>query len=290
VLLEQLPDRSAGFGEHVHQGLIVEQHPIGFRQPGEDVRVGRDEEPPSRHVVQARPLGQHALRRADRRRWRHFGVAVHAGTERGVGVPSAGVGCASMCSSRRAAISGSSVFIISEISEAILIHAEGIPHRSDRMAHALLHVRDRGPFRELGPDWTGCGAAYSREHRVRPPQLQLEALGDKVTIEGKPQPDGSPIRSLPPPRTRPGSFYRRRVRGADRCCPTVVANPGIRRSAAAFFVKDDRAVSMAARRPPGPSPNHDLATSSRLMRRTRSDLLSEHRLDTLRRVLSHRRQ
>ena len=47
---------------------------------------------------------------------------------------------------------------------------------------AYFHiVRDRVPFRELGPDWQR--KRYSPEHRARRLQRQLEALGYKVTVE-----------------------------------------------------------------------------------------------------------
>jgi transposase len=42
-------------------------------------------------------------------------------------------------------------------------------------------VRDRVPFRELGPDWQR--KRYSVEHRARRLQRQLEALGYTVTVE-----------------------------------------------------------------------------------------------------------
>jgi transposase len=42
-------------------------------------------------------------------------------------------------------------------------------------------VRDRVPFRELGPDWHR--RRYSVEHRARRLQRQLEALGYRVTVE-----------------------------------------------------------------------------------------------------------
>jgi transposase len=42
-------------------------------------------------------------------------------------------------------------------------------------------VRDRVPFRELGPDWQR--KRYSPEHRARRLQRQLEALGYKVSLE-----------------------------------------------------------------------------------------------------------
>ena len=47
---------------------------------------------------------------------------------------------------------------------------------------AYFHiVRDRVPFRELGPDWHK--RRYSPEHRARRLQRQLEALGYTVSIE-----------------------------------------------------------------------------------------------------------
>jgi transposase len=47
---------------------------------------------------------------------------------------------------------------------------------------AYYHVvRDRVPFRELGPDW--LARRYSREHRARRLVRQLESLGLKVTLE-----------------------------------------------------------------------------------------------------------
>ena len=42
-------------------------------------------------------------------------------------------------------------------------------------------VRDRVPYRELGPDW--LARRYSPEHRTRRLVKQLEALGHKVTLE-----------------------------------------------------------------------------------------------------------
>ena len=42
-------------------------------------------------------------------------------------------------------------------------------------------VRDRVPFRELGPDW--LARRHSPEHRARRLVRQLEALGLKVTLE-----------------------------------------------------------------------------------------------------------
>src|SRR5207247_7945375 len=41
-------------------------------------------------------------------------------------------------------------------------------------------VRDRVPFRELGPDW--LARRSSPEHRARPLTRQLEALGYTVTL------------------------------------------------------------------------------------------------------------
>jgi transposase len=50
---------------------------------------------------------------------------------------------------------------------------------------AYFHiVRDRVPFRELGPDWQR--KRYSPEHRARRPQRQLEALGYEVTLSEAP--------------------------------------------------------------------------------------------------------
>ena len=43
-------------------------------------------------------------------------------------------------------------------------------------------VRDRVPFRELGPDW--LARRHSPQHRTRRLVKQLEALGHKVTLEG----------------------------------------------------------------------------------------------------------
>jgi transposase len=42
-------------------------------------------------------------------------------------------------------------------------------------------VRDQVPFRELGPGWQR--KRYSAEHRARRLQRQLDALGDKITVE-----------------------------------------------------------------------------------------------------------
>ena len=41
-------------------------------------------------------------------------------------------------------------------------------------------VRDRVPYRELGPDW--LARRYSPEHRIRRLVRQLEALGHQVTL------------------------------------------------------------------------------------------------------------
>jgi transposase len=62
----------------------------------------------------------------------------------------------------------------------------GEPKAIGAIRHDLLvayyHiVRDRVPYRELGPDWQ-C-KRYSVEHRARRLQRQLEALGYKVTVE-----------------------------------------------------------------------------------------------------------
>jgi transposase len=48
-------------------------------------------------------------------------------------------------------------------------------------------VRDRVPFRELGPDWQR--KRHSIEHRARRLQRQLEALGYAVTLEQTAQPE-----------------------------------------------------------------------------------------------------
>jgi transposase len=62
--------------------------------------------------------------------------------------------------------------------------------RHDILIAYYYIVRDQVPFRELGPDW--LRRRYSPEHRARRLQLQLEALGYKVTLEAKPNPDGTP--------------------------------------------------------------------------------------------------
>jgi transposase len=50
---------------------------------------------------------------------------------------------------------------------------------------AYFHiVRDRVPFRELGPDWQR--RRYSPEHRARRLQRQIEALGYQVTLSQEP--------------------------------------------------------------------------------------------------------
>jgi transposase len=59
--------------------------------------------------------------------------------------------------------------------------------RHDILIAYYYIVRDQVPFRELGPDW--LRRRYSPEHRARRPQLQLEALGYKVTLEANPDPD-----------------------------------------------------------------------------------------------------
>ena len=48
-------------------------------------------------------------------------------------------------------------------------------------------VRDRVPFRELGPDW--LRRRYSPEHRASRLQKQLEALGYTVTLQATPRPN-----------------------------------------------------------------------------------------------------
>jgi transposase len=60
--------------------------------------------------------------------------------------------------------------------------------RHDILIAYYYIVRDQVPFRELGPDW--LRRRYSPERRARRLQLQLEALGYKVTLEAKPEPDG----------------------------------------------------------------------------------------------------
>jgi transposase len=45
-------------------------------------------------------------------------------------------------------------------------------------------VRERVPFRELGPDW--LARRHSLEHRTRRLVKQLEALGHTVTLEAAP--------------------------------------------------------------------------------------------------------
>jgi hypothetical protein len=53
--------------------------------------------------------------------------------------------------------------------------------RHDILVAYYYIVRDEVPFRELGPDW--IRRRYRPEHRARRLQLQLEALGYKVTLE-----------------------------------------------------------------------------------------------------------
>jgi transposase len=57
--------------------------------------------------------------------------------------------------------------------------------RHDILIAYYYIVRDRVPFRELGPDW--LRRRFSPEHRARRLQLQLEALGYKVTIQASPE-------------------------------------------------------------------------------------------------------
>jgi len=62
--------------------------------------------------------------------------------------------------------------------------------RHDILVAYYYIVRDRVPFRELGPDWHR--KRFSTERRARRLQLQLEALGYKVTLEANPeQPAGT---------------------------------------------------------------------------------------------------
>jgi transposase len=68
----------------------------------------------------------------------------------------------------------------------------GEPKAIGAIRHDLLvayyHiVRDRVPFRELGPDWQR--KRYSPEHRARRLQRQLEALGYAVTLDQVEQPE-----------------------------------------------------------------------------------------------------
>jgi transposase len=50
-------------------------------------------------------------------------------------------------------------------------------------------VRDRVPFKELGPDW--AARRFSVEHRTNRLVKQLEALGVKVTIQPAPRPEAA---------------------------------------------------------------------------------------------------
>lgn len=62
--------------------------------------------------------------------------------------------------------------------------------RHDILVAYYYIVRDRVPFRELGPDWHR--KRFSPERRAHRLQLQLEALGYKVTLEANPeQPAGT---------------------------------------------------------------------------------------------------
>jgi transposase len=73
-------------------------------------------------------------------------------------------------------------------------------------------VRDRVPYRELGPDW--LTRRHSPEHRTRRLVRQLEALGHKVT-------------SNPPPEqlTAPHPSVRRASRPTARARPHAPPNP-----------------------------------------------------------------
>ncbi len=53
--------------------------------------------------------------------------------------------------------------------------------RHDLLVAYFHIVRDKVPFRELGPDWQR--KRYSVEHRAQQLQRQLEALGYAVTLE-----------------------------------------------------------------------------------------------------------
>ena len=53
--------------------------------------------------------------------------------------------------------------------------------RHDLLVAYFHIVRDRVPYRDLGPDWQR--KRYSIEHRARRLQRQLEALGYAVTLD-----------------------------------------------------------------------------------------------------------
>jgi transposase len=59
--------------------------------------------------------------------------------------------------------------------------------RHDILVAYYYILRDHVPFRELGADWHR--KRFSPEKRARRLQLQLEALGYKVTIEANPEPE-----------------------------------------------------------------------------------------------------
>ncbi len=67
--------------------------------------------------------------------------------------------------------------------------------RHDILVAYYYIVRDHVPFRELGPDW--LRRRYSPQHRARRLQLQLEALGFKVTIEANPHQEARPEQEVP---------------------------------------------------------------------------------------------
>ncbi len=67
--------------------------------------------------------------------------------------------------------------------------------RHDILTAYYYIVRDRVPFRELGPDW--LRRRYSPEHRARRLQKQLEALGYQVTIKANPEREAAPDQEVP---------------------------------------------------------------------------------------------
>jgi hypothetical protein len=58
--------------------------------------------------------------------------------------------------------------------------------RHDLLVAYFHIVRDRVPYRDLGPDWQR--KRYSIEHRARRLQRQLEALGYAVALDQVEQP------------------------------------------------------------------------------------------------------
>ena len=84
----------------------------------------------------------------------------------------------------------------------------GEPKATGALRHDILIayyyiVRDQVPFRELGADW--LRRRYSPEHRARRLQLQLEALGYKVTLK-QTNPDQEALTAQPP---TTAAIYRR---------------------------------------------------------------------------------